>query len=106
MITLTDALRQHLARMIAHRTPKEQCKSKIVLDVTTTGCSGLAYKFTYKDVPLSSSSTVDDLEITPGALAVLNGATIDYVTEGLSSGIKIINPNEASKCGCGESFNV
>lgn len=35
----------------------------------------------------------------------LNGATLDYVTEGLSGGFVFRNPNAKSGCGCGRSFS-
>ena len=31
---------------------------------------------------------------------------MDYVEEKMSSGFVFNNPNEKSRCGCGESFNV
>ena len=35
----------------------------------------------------------------------LNGATIDYVMQGLTGGFIINNPNAKSTCGCGQSFH-
>ena len=35
----------------------------------------------------------------------LNGATLDYVSQGLTGGFTFINPNAKSSCGCGSSFN-
>jgi len=31
---------------------------------------------------------------------------VDYVREGLQSGLKFNNPNVKDACGCGESFNT
>lgn len=93
MITLTPAFEKH----IENATKDGR---SVQLDVTTTGCSGMAYKFTF--VPFQGERFV----VTPKAESILEGATIDYVQEGLSWGIKISNPNESAKCGCGESFSV
>ena len=35
-----------------------------------------------------------------------NGTELDYTREGLQEGFKFHNPNEKSRCGCGESFHV
>ncbi len=40
------------------------------------------------------------------SLMFLLGSTIDYEEGKFSSGFVFINPNEKSRCGCGESFNV
>ena len=39
-------------------------------------------------------------------LAVLEGARLDFVTEGLKQAFQFDNPNVAHACGCGESFNL
>ena len=31
---------------------------------------------------------------------------LDYTREGLQEGFKFHNPNEKSRCGCGESFQI
>jgi iron-sulfur cluster assembly protein len=36
----------------------------------------------------------------------LIGVTLDYADDLNESGFKIINPNAASTCGCGESFSA
>jgi iron-sulfur cluster assembly protein len=32
--------------------------------------------------------------------------TVDYVKKDFSEGFEFINPNEAARCGCGESFTI
>lgn len=39
-------------------------------------------------------------------LGFIDGARLDFVTEGLKQSFKFDNPNVDSSCGCGESFNV
>lgn len=85
----------------------------IRVGVKTTGCSGLAYVLEYVDTHLvglkegelvyhSNPVVVADRKDMP----YLNGLTIDYVKRGLNEGFEFINPNEAARCGCGESFTV
>jgi iron-sulfur cluster assembly protein len=31
---------------------------------------------------------------------------MNWAKQGLNEGFEFINPNEAGRCGCGESFNV
>ena len=40
------------------------------------------------------------------SLPYLDGTELDYTREGLQEGFKFHNPNEKSRCGCGESFHV
>lgn len=35
----------------------------------------------------------------------LNGATLDYIAQGLTGGFTFANPNAKSSCGCGHSFS-
>jgi len=71
----------------------------------------LAYTLEYVDQQPDPSV----LEFNAGEFSVfvdqkdhtyLDGLTLDFVKEGLSEGFKFLNPNEAGRCGCGESFKV
>ena len=44
--------------------------------------------------------------VDPFSVPYLQGATIDFLTGLQESGFKIDNPNAASSCGCGHSFQV
>jgi iron-sulfur cluster assembly protein len=44
--------------------------------------------------------------IDPKAALYTVGSTMDYRSGSLKSGFEFINPNEAGRCGCGESFTV
>ena len=78
--------------------------------VRTTGCSGLAYKLEFVDMPqpedlLFESRGVKVL-VDPKSLQYIDGTELDYTREGLNEGFKFANPNVKDECGCGESFNV
>jgi iron-sulfur cluster insertion protein len=74
------------------------------------GCSGFQYGFT-----LDEETNQDDFVIEkPGAtilidamsMQYLQGATIDYKEDLMSSSFVIQNPQAQSTCGCGSSFSV
>ena len=44
--------------------------------------------------------------VDPFSVPYLQGATVDFLTGLQESGFKIDNPNAASSCGCGHSFQV
>ena len=44
--------------------------------------------------------------IDPLAMMFVFGSNLDYVESKLQSGFVFENPNETSRCGCGESFAV
>ena len=78
--------------------------------INTAGCSGLKYNIEYaKEVkPFEEKVLVDDvlILIDPAATMFLIGSKMDYKESKFSSGFEFENPNEISRCGCGESFTV
>jgi iron-sulfur cluster assembly accessory protein len=76
------------------------------------GCSGLKYQMglsEYEELSLDDVVTEDkDIKILTRKQSVkyLNGAVVDYTTNGAIIGFKIDNPNAAKSCGCGESFSI
>ncbi|GAA4005592.1 iron-sulfur cluster assembly protein IscA [Comamonas faecalis] len=105
-ITLTEAAAQHVARFLQRRGNT----AGVRLGVTTTGCSGLAYKLDYVDEPLAGDIVFEQhgikLMVDPKDLAFVDGTELDYVREGLNESFKFNNPHERDRCGCGESFRV
>ena len=107
MITITEAALTKIADILA-----EENKPGIKLRtfVQGGGCSGFSYGFT-----LDEEQNEDDFLIEhPGVTIVvdsmsmqyLQGASIDYKEEIMSSQFVISNPNAQSTCGCGSSFSV
>lgn len=85
----------------------------IKIGVRTTGCSGLAYTLEFVDAEQGTSRCIEHHDVggvriymDPTHRVYLYGMTIDYVHRGLNEGFEFINPNESSRCGCGESFSV
>jgi iron-sulfur cluster assembly protein len=44
--------------------------------------------------------------VDPAAVMYLVGTEMDFVQDKLGAAFKFSNPNEAGRCGCGESFTV
>lgn len=78
--------------------------------VRTTGCSGLAYTMEFVDVVDPDDLIVPwkdfSVFISPKHAVYLEGLEVDYIKQGLNEGFEFLNPNEAARCGCGESFSV
>ena len=97
MITITETA----AKKIVSNIAKRGSGVGIRVGVKTTGCSGLAYVLEYLDqAPCTWDWTIGK------DLVYLNGLTIDYTRQGLNEGFDFQNPQEAARCGCGESFTV
>jgi iron-sulfur cluster assembly protein len=106
MITLTEIAKTK----IKYHLSKRGSGFGIRVGVRTTGCSGLAYVLEFVDSPNNDDITMDCVDfnifIDPKSSVYLTGMTIDYQKHGLNEGFEFINPNEADRCGCGESFTV
>jgi len=105
-ITLSERAADHVARYLARRGKGVGLR----LGVRTTGCSGLAYKLEFVDVPDAADHSFESFGVKvfvdPKSLPYIDGTELDYAREGLNEGFKFANPNEKASCGCGESFTV
>jgi iron-sulfur cluster assembly accessory protein len=76
--------------------------------VESGGCSGFQYGMSFDDAKPDDQALESEgvaMLIDPASLAYLDGSTIDF-DDGLhGKGFEIKNPNAASTCGCGKSFN-
>lgn len=85
------------------------------LSVKKTGCSGYSYFPSIVDNINAADQIVDaddqlKIYVDSAWLDMLAGLQIDYVEED-KKGLKqkrlvFTNPNESSRCGCGESFHI
>jgi len=80
------------------------------LGVKQTGCSGFAYVINYAD-EIGADDEVFESDgvkviVDPESLTLIDGTEVDFVKDGLNEAFKFRNPQAASECGCGESFNV
>jgi iron-sulfur cluster assembly protein len=110
-VILTENAIQHIKSML-EKTPHGL---GFRLSIKKTGCSGFAYvpeiieKINEQDIHFVAQ---DDLHIYVDvkSLELLENITVDYVSEDIQ-GLKqkrlvFINPKEAGRCGCGESFTI
>lgn len=79
------------------------------LFISGGGCSGYQYGLALdnniRDEDMVIETDGIKLIVDEVSIKYLQGATVDYVEGMTSSGFKIINPNAAATCGCGQSFN-
>ena len=104
-ITLTE----NAAQQIRHQLAKRGKGLGLRVGIKKVGCSGFAYTFDYADDVRAKDQAFDAFEakvVDTESLAVLDGARLDFVKEGLKQMFKFDNPNVDSTCGCGESFNL
>ncbi len=111
LINFTDAAVAHIQQMLEKDTKGIGFR----LSVKKTGCSGFAY------VPdIITEEKIGDIHFTaqnglpvfvdPNSLDYFQDLVIDYVVEE-GHGLKqkrlvFVNPKEAGRCGCGESFTI
>jgi len=105
-VTMTDKAADRVATFLQNRGKGVGLR----LGVKTTGCSGMAYTMEFADEIDDTDTVFEDhglkILVDPKSLVYLEGTELDYTKEGLNEGFKFTNPNEAARCGCGESFTV
>jgi iron-sulfur cluster assembly protein len=105
-ITLTDAAVERIRGLLARNAEAKALR----LGVRSTGCSGMSYTVEYASEIRPQDEVVEDKGVTvvidPAASLFLIGCEVDYTTDKFRSGFVFRNPNEKSRCGCGESFSV
>jgi iron-sulfur cluster assembly protein len=101
---MTDAAKAHLQAALA----KQPDKKGVRISTKEAGCSGLKYQFGLTEAarPGDLTVTINDIPVFIEAKAemYLLGAVLDLRKMGLNTELDFINPNEAGRCGCGESF--
>lgn len=107
LIQLTEAAAERVKSLIG-KADKPVLGLRV--GVRSKGCSGLSYFVEYADSPKKFEDVIEDkgvrIFIDPSAVMFLLGTEMDYVEDKLQSGFVFRNPNEKSRCGCGESFNI
>ena len=111
-MTLTDAAADRVKALVS-KGQESVAEDQILglrVGVKSRGCSGLSYFVEYAKEQKRFEEVVEDkgvkIFIDPAATMFLLGSEMDYVEDTLQSGFVFKNPNEKSRCGCGESFSV
>ena len=82
----------------------------IRVGVKTAGCSGLTYTIDFAREIAPDEEVIEaggvKVVVDPKATMYLLGTEMDFVEDKLGAAFKFNNPNEAGRCGCGESFTI
>ena len=106
VITLTKKAKEYLQSIC-----KTENQSYVHLSVKGGGCAGFSYHWSFTDGPKQNDEVINiadksHLVLDSLSLLYLMNMNIDY-KQGIAGAIlQLENPNVASSCGCGESFNV
>lgn len=108
-ITVTDGAKARLCELTAGR---DGAKGVLLRIAKGKGCGGNEYRMEHL---LEERPGLDRIDLGQGAglyipledSFYLFGMVIDFQTDELSnSKFTFMNPNEAGRCGCGESFSL
>ena len=104
MINITDKAATKIKELLSQNSKY----SGLRVGVVTSGCAGYSYQLEWNDRSDEDDVIVRDkdieLFIDKAHSSIFFGTTLDYVKQGLNEGFDFINPNEKSRCGCGESI--
>ena len=99
-----------LNQIVALATTRAKNPVGLRISLKTKGCSGLSWNLDFIDEQNKFDEEVDfgnlKVFIDSKAILFILGSTIDYIKTDLEEGFVFQNPNEKSRCGCGESFKV
>ncbi len=108
IVSLTETAASKIRELQAEEPEGEATVLRIA--VQGGGCSGFEYALGFDRGAQEGDYEVDSHGVTvvvdPFSAPYLRGATIDFLSGLQESGFKIDNPNVASSCGCGHSFQV
>ncbi len=110
VLHITEAAAERVRAILSSQNPQPEA---VMVSVTTKGCSGLSYDLQFLPKLTDKPKYADEVTehgvtvvIDPKAALYIIGSTMDYKETMERSGFDFINPNEAGRCGCGESFTV
>lgn len=107
IITISEKAIDKVKQLLTARDKPAQA---IKVSVKSGGCSGLSYVIEYADEIGKFDEVIEQdnikIIIDPKAIMYLIGSEMDYIDEKFKSGFIFVNPNEKSRCGCGDSFSV
>jgi iron-sulfur cluster assembly accessory protein len=108
VVTLTERAADKVRGLMAEEPAGEAEVLRIAIQ--GGGCSGFEYALGFDRGAQTGDLEVEfhDVRVVvdPFSAPYLKGATIDFLETLQESGFKIDNPNAASSCGCGHSFQV
>ena len=108
VLAITPVAAEKIRELMAEEPDADSMVLRVA--VQGGGCSGFQYGLGF-DTGAAEGDHELGLEggrvvVDPFSAPYLQGATIDFLNGLQESGFKIDNPNAASSCGCGHSFQV
>ena len=105
---ISDGAVEYAKKRLAQRGTPD---AAIRLGVRGGGCSGFSYVIEFADDAPRDRDRVFEaggvrFYVDKKSLVYLAGSVLDYEKTVVFQGFKFKNPQEASKCGCGHSFQV
>jgi len=83
---------------------------KLRVFVQGGGCSGFSYGFTLDEEQNEDDFdfSYDEIKVVVDSMSMqyLQGSSIDYKEDSMTSSFVINNPQAVSTCGCGSSFSI
>ena len=108
MLNVTDKAAEKAKNLLLGANDSKHLGLKI--GISQGGCSGLTYEIEFADKINKGDEVVKYKGVTfiidPAATLFLIGSTVDWQEDKFKSGFIFKNPNETSRCGCGESFSI
>ena len=108
IVTLTEAAAVKIRELQAEEPEGEATVLRVA--VQGGGCSGFEYALGFDRGAQDGDHELElhgvQVVVDPFSAPYLKGSTIDFLNGLQESGFKIDNPNVASACGCGHSFQV
>jgi iron-sulfur cluster assembly protein len=108
LLALTESAASKIKELQADEPDGEAAVLRVA--VQGGGCSGFEYALGFDRGPQDGDHELEShgvsVVVDPFSAPYLQGAEIDFVNTIQEAGFKIENPNVASSCGCGHSFQV
>jgi len=107
-VIISDGAVAYAKQRLAQRGTPE---AAIRLGVRGGGCSGFSYVIEFADDPPRDRDLVFEADgvrfyVDKKSIVYLAGSVLDFEKTLVFQGFKFKNPQEASRCGCGHSFQV
>lgn len=107
-VVISDAAMEYAKKRLAQRGTPD---AAIRLGVRGGGCSGFSYVIEFADDPPRDRDLVYEtggvrFYVDKKSIVYLAGSVLDFEKTLVFQGFKFKNPQEASRCGCGHSFQV
>ena len=106
MVTLTERAAEKIREYMA----EDPGAGVFRVGVQGGGCSGFQYEICFEQAPEEDDLRFEWYGVTvvvdPASLPFVTGSQVDFADSLRATGFVIENPNVASSCGCGTSFNA